>query len=459
MTLAGDTARQLLALAATALYLWLLVATIVRARRGRLAAQRQSAALQAAAAGGNTWLVGYASQTGHAEQLAWRTAEALHTAGLAARPVDLAQLTTDVLNSVTRALFIVSTYGEGDPPDGGAVFVRRVMQGPIDLSSLHYAVLALGDRQYRNFCGFGRTLDEWLRSCGATPLFARVEVNGLEPAALADWRHHLSHAAGTDDLPDWQAPRFDDWRLEARELLNPGSAGAPLYRVTLGPADTGAAMNWEAGDLVQIQPPGEAEPPRDYSIASLPGEGALHLLVRLERHEDGRPGLCSGWLCTQLQPGDRLPLRVRAHPNFRIGGNASRPLLLIGNGTGLAGLRAHLKAAAERGVAGHWLTFGERNAAHDALHDHELRDWLRTGLLARLDRVWSRDGTPLRYVQDSLRQQADAVRQWVADGAAIYVCGSLEGMAAGVDAALREVLGEAAVDALAADGRYRRDVY
>ena len=51
------------------------------------------------------------------------------------------------------------------------------------------------------------------------------------------------------------------------------------------------------------------------------------------------------------------------------------------------------------------------------------------------------------------------VAGWLDDGAALYVCGSLQGMAAGVDAALRELLGGEAVQALMEQGRYRRDVY
>ncbi|MNT72086.1 Sulfite reductase [NADPH] flavoprotein alpha-component [compost metagenome] len=51
------------------------------------------------------------------------------------------------------------------------------------------------------------------------------------------------------------------------------------------------------------------------------------------------------------------------------------------------------------------------------------------------------------------------MREWVADGAAIYVCGSLQGMAGGVNEALAEILGEAALRELADNGRYRRDVY
>jgi sulfite reductase (NADPH) flavoprotein alpha-component len=51
------------------------------------------------------------------------------------------------------------------------------------------------------------------------------------------------------------------------------------------------------------------------------------------------------------------------------------------------------------------------------------------------------------------------LRQWVQDGATIYVCGSLQGMAGGVHDALGEVLGTATLDAMMGDGRYRRDVY
>jgi sulfite reductase (NADPH) flavoprotein alpha-component len=58
-----------------------------------------------------------------------------------------------------------------------------------------------------------------------------------------------------------------------------------------------------------------------------------------------------------------------------------------------------------------------------------------------------------------LREAADELRRWIADGALVYVCGSREGLAPGVDAALSEVLGAAGLDALIAQGRYRRDVY
>ena len=89
----------------------------------------------------------------------------------------------------------------------------------------------------------------------------------------------------------------------------------------------------------------------------------------------------------------------------------------------------------------------------------ELDAWLQDGHLARLDRTFSRDGDHKEYVQDRLRSAADELRAWLLDGAIVYVCGSLQGMAAGVDAVLLEVLGQEALDELRAQGRYRRDVY
>jgi sulfite reductase (NADPH) flavoprotein alpha-component len=73
--------------------------------------------------------------------------------------------------------------------------------------------------------------------------------------------------------------------------------------------------------------------------------------------------------------------------------------------------------------------------------------------------VFSRDQQERLYVQHRLLQSSDALLQWLQDGAAIYVCGSLQGMAAGVDAALRQVAGEARMSELVRQGRYRRDVY
>ena len=456
------------------------------------------------------WLVGFASQSGFAERLAWQAAGQLQAAGLPVQVQSLGQLEMAQLGATRHALFVVSTFGDGEAPDPARAFERKVLRQARALPELRYAVLALGDRQYARFCGFSRRLEQWLAAQGAQALFPAVEVDNADPQALAQWQRQLSAVTGVAAAaPVLQAPPALEWRLAGRALLNPGSAGAPIWRIDLAPP---TQAQWQAGDILEVQPCHAADavrawldahgvsadtpvraggvalplqaaladrelvpppaplrdpqawldalpqlPLREYSIASVPADGLLQLVVRLTQRSDGRAGLGSGWLCQHAPLGTTVQARVRANPGFRRHGDA--PLLLIGNGTGIAGLRSLLREAEQAGVHGHWLLFGERNAAHDALFGAELDAWRDSGHLRRLDLAFSRDQPDKVYVQDRLRAAADAVRAWLAHGATLHVCGSLEGMARGVDAALREIVGEEALETLSAEGRYRRDVY
>lgn len=457
------TSEKLLYALATVLCYALLCGAMAWQHRSRQrAAQRRVDALLPATPGVPAWWVAYASQTGQAEELALQTAQALHTAGVPVRLAPLSQVSLADLQQADRLLCIASTYGEGDPPDSAAPFARQVMaDAGVTLSHLHVGLLALGDKTYAHFCGFGRQLDQWLMDRGAQALFERIDVDKSDPDALQRWRQHLAHLAGTSDLPDWEAPALQPWRLRARQHLNAGSAGEEVHHLELVPEAGAVLPDWQAGDLVQVEVPTAPGEPRDYSIASVPQDGAVHLLVRRTRRADGSPGLASGWLTQAAQIGDSVTLRVRPHGGFRIGDNAQRPLILIGNGTGLAGLRGHMRArmAAGKGQVPMWLLFGERNAMCDAHYRDEIDAWQRDGWLRRVDWVFSRDQAERRYVQHALAEAAADVKDWVGQGAAIYVCGSLEGMAGEVNATLQQILGEAALQQLTADGRYRRDVY
>ena len=460
------------------------------------------------------WVV-HASQTGFAMEIADMTAASLRQGGVPVHRAGLERLDARALQGLARAVFVVSTTGEGDPPDPALGFVRRVMSQTLALGQLQYAVLALGDREYAQFCAFGHQLDDWLRRQGARPMFDLVEVDNADDSALRHWQHHIAQLGDGSEAPDWSTPRYASWRLRERIELNPGSLGGPAFHLALEPED-GALPDWTAGDIAEIGPqhaaqdvedalrrfdcagdtpvrwrdgtqtlaavlarshwpeemasnaaPADAQtladactplPHREYSIASVPADGAVHLLVRLMQRADGTPGLGSGWLCWHAQPGDRIALRVRRNPNFHPPA-ANVPMILIGNGTGLAGLRAHLKARAQAGATRNWLLFGERQRAHDFFHADEVLAWQTQGLLEHLDLAFSRDGGEHRYVQHALRARADRVRQWIAEGAVLYVCGSLAGMAPDVDAALREILRDEQVETLRGSGRYRRDVY
>ncbi|MGB9088880.1 MAG: sulfite reductase flavoprotein subunit alpha [Pseudomonas farsensis] len=461
---------------------------------------------------GDSWLIGFASQSGFAEQLAWQSAGQLQAAGLPVQVRALGELGEPELRQARRALFVVSTFGDGEAPDSARAFERKVIGQPWALAHLNYAVLALGDRQYPHFCGFARRLQAWLGERGASSAFSPVEVDNADPAALQRWQQALAQLTGAQPVNAWQPPSFGNWRLVRRALINPGSQGAPVYLLGLEPE---VAASWQAGDLVEILPrnsqarveallsglgldaqaqvqreglnetlgqalasrqlPASREHlvglhaqalvdaliplgTREYSIASIASDGVLELIVRQERHPDGSLGLGSGWLTAYLPVEASVSLRLRRNSGFHLP-QGSAPLVLIGNGTGLAGLRSLIKARVAAGEQRNWLLFGERNRAHDLLCGEELQHWLAKGELARLDLAFSRDQAEKVYVQDVLLQQAAELKRWVDEGAFIYVCGSLHGMAAGVDAALHGMLGETQVQQLIEDGRYRRDVY
>ena len=427
---------------------------VVRIRRDDAAGLEHAGFVEPAHA---DWVVAHASQTGQAEILAGLAATALRAPGHAVALVPLSALDPTTLHQVRKLLVVASTTGEGDPPDNAWSFVRRCMgDASLRLDRLEYGLLALGDRAYGDFCAFGHMLDDWLRSTGARPLFETIEVDDSDVDALRRWDVELGRLGAVLPAGAPGPAQTQAWRLHSRSVLNPGSPGAPVHDLVLEPVAT-PAPTWEAGDIAVVQPPG-CDSTREYSIASVPSEGRLRLLVREQSRADGSPGLGSSWLAHGLAVGTELPVRLRSNPRFHAPPDA-RPLVLVGNGTGVAGLRALLRARIDAGHHRNWLLFGERAAAHDFHYGAELGAWQAAGALARLELAFSRDPGELHYVQDLVTRHGSELKRWVADGASIYVCGSLRGMAPGVDAALEALLGREVLDELAANGRYCRDVY
>ncbi|NYT37803.1 oxidoreductase [Allopusillimonas soli] len=442
----------------------------LRAWRTHRRKATQEASTLAHAADGDI-IVAYASQTGVAEDLANRTAASLRGAGKAALCLPLGHIDANLMKRAQRMLFVVSTTGEGDPPDAASSFVSALMAPqPADgaapaamstLAHMRFALLALGDREYARFCAFGASLDDWLRRHGARPLFDRIDVDNARPESLDQWSLELSRALALSNPISLAPISYDGWTLARRQRLNPGNAEAPCFHIELRPP-AGLQPAWQAGDIAEIELSAgtvDALPQhRQYSIASLPEDGAIHLLVRQVRKPDGQLGRVSGWLTETAAHGTAIPLRIRGNRNFHAPDSARR-LILIGNGTGLAGLRAHLKARIGAGQHQTWLLFGERFRAHDYHYRENIESWHANGALARLDLAFSRDQAERIYVQHRLRGAATDIRNWVEQGAAIYVCGSRDSMAPGVHKALVDVLGTQTVQALMRDGRYRRDVY
>ena len=424
-------------------------------------------------------------------------------------------------------LVVTSTYGAGEAPDSARAFARKQMSHIPMLKGLSYAVLALGDRKYdATFCGFGKSLDRWLASGKARRLFDIVCVDGDDDtAAMTQWCQQLSRlGAQTSSVEALMPGPPQDWMLEERRLLNSGSPGGEAWHIVLRPRDP-AQMNWTAGDIAEIWPrnseasvedflarhkldggksfrwrgqwtflhdiiahsrlprPHEVEgisldwlverleafPHREYSIASLPDSGRMELLVRKAVKDDGSLGLGSGWLTRDAMVGGVVKLRLRPNPNFHppvANENKKAPQILIGAGTGIAGLRAHLLYRQQKKLEDAWLLFGERAQATDLYYGDDLETWQADGTLVRTDLVFSRATTlapgataPKKYVQHLVAEHGTEIGGWVRErGASILVCGGLE-MAAGVQEALIAILGEERLDQMTQDGLYRRDIY
>ena len=113
-------------------------------------------------------------------------------------------------------------------------------------------------------------------------------------------------------------------------------------------------------------------PTREYSIASIPSQQVLRLTVRQQFDQNGQLGLGSGWLTEHLSVGESVALRIRTNPSFHLIDD-NRPIVCIGNGTGIAGLMSLLHARIRHDYTENWLIFGERQQACDFLRKYDSR--------------------------------------------------------------------------------------
>jgi sulfite reductase (NADPH) flavoprotein alpha-component len=215
--------------------------------------------------------------------------------------------------------------------------------------------------------------------------------------------------------------------------------------------------------------------PRLYSISSSPKAhpGEVHLTiaaVRYESHGRARKGVCSTFLADRVEADTPVPVFVQTSHGFRIPADGSKPIIMIGPGTGIAPFRAFLEERRAIGATGkNWLFFGDQKAASDFLYREQLEGMLAEDLLTRLDTAFSRDQAEKIYVQTRMLEQAAELWRWLEDGAHLYVCGDAKRMAKDVDAALHEIIqnaggktadeAKAYVAKLKSDKRYQRDVY
>ena len=134
---------------------------------------------------GRTLTILYGTETGNAREVAGSLGEAARAQGLAPEVLDMADYKSRKLKDEQDLLIIVSTYGEGDPPQPAVGFFEFI-EGPRapKLDGLRFAVLALGDSTYEYYCEAGKRLDQRLEELGGGRLGERVDcdVDYDEPA-------------------------------------------------------------------------------------------------------------------------------------------------------------------------------------------------------------------------------------------------------------------------------------
>lgn len=192
--------------------------------------------------------------------------------------------------------------------------------------------------------------------------------------------------------------------------------------------------------------------PRFYTISSSSVVYPGHIHATVSVTQDVKPngkvinGLCSTYMAS-LQPGSHCRVFLRAS-SFKLPEDISKPIIMIGPGTGIAPMRALLQergaqraqASAVTTCGSNVLYFGCRRSDEDFIYSDELRDYEASGVLDALHLAFSREGSKKVYVQNLMRQpeNAAAILRDIELGGYIYVCGATA-MGSDVHAALIDI--------------------
>ncbi len=358
-----------------------------------------------------------------------------------------------------RLLVLTSTYGDGEAPESARQFQAALARVPAS-AGLAFAVLGFGDRQFPKYCSFAFQVHAALVAKGFEALREPGTVDRQSEPEFRQWCEDLAQTLGvaldiryTPLRPPTTVLKLvsrTDYGTEPEALVAilrfVPAAAATGWRSWLGAS---RLPSFDTGDLLGVVPP-HGTAPRYYSLASAASDGVVEICVR--RHQGG---VCSSHL-TGLQPGATIDAFVRPHASFRPAAG-DVPVILIGAGTGIGPLIGFIRHNAPQRPM--YLYFGARNAEDGFLYRDELHGLVGDRRLRALTTAFSRS-IERAYVQDRLVADAQRLRELIAQGAQVMVCGGRK-MAEGVANAWERILAGTglSVAQLRSQGRYVEDVY
>ncbi len=209
----------------------------------------------------------YGTESGNSEALADRAVKEAKKFGFKAVMKNMSDLAPADLAKVSNLLVIVSTWGDGDPPETATQFHKELMTSETPLNDVRFSVCALGDTSYEKFCQTGKEIDARLEKLGARRIADRQDCDVDFEDAFTTWlSHSLSALAPTPStataLAQPAAPTstvveynkknpFPSELLDVVQLNGEGSSKETLH---LELSLAGSGLSYEPGDALAVMP-------------------------------------------------------------------------------------------------------------------------------------------------------------------------------------------------------------
>ncbi|WP_430811326.1 MULTISPECIES: diflavin oxidoreductase [unclassified Carboxylicivirga] len=201
----------------------------------------------------------YGTKTGNAQLIAQQAHKYYHQCGIESECYNMEKYDVGRLPSENKLLLVISTDGEGELPPNARRFFKLLQHPDMpSLSGLQYALCALGDSSYDNFCGAGKMLDNQLKKLGAIPLMSRVDCDlDFKKAALQWIQNSYDTIADVkkDPLkPDLKLDKPDSiaTTLIRRRQLTKTKVEKAVFHIELD--NTQNTVEYAAGDCIEIIP-------------------------------------------------------------------------------------------------------------------------------------------------------------------------------------------------------------